>query len=316
MIREKYKHLKDRFGLFAWEERIRVETEVIPNKKFRTFTHNILHFHFFIRLALKILGFYKSANQNYKDIKVFSNVVKIPNLPNSFDGYKILQLTDLHVDLEAGSMIQALRKIIPSLNYDLCVLTGDYRNGVKEDNSLCIMEMQEIIKLIKKPIFGTLGNHDSIQMVDELEKIGLPLLLNESQAVKKAGDSIQIIGIDDPEFFKSDDLEKAFHEVDDSTFNILLSHSPCSYDRAIKYPVNLMLCGHTHGGQVCFFDGSPILTSSSTPRIFCQGAWQFKKMMGYTSRGTGACKIPIRINCPAEVTIHKLVKGGKEWKEN
>lgn len=308
LIREGCQDLRDRMGYFSWDERVRMECDILPKKRFRNLTHNALKFHHFLTFGLKCLGLYHKGNEHFKDIQVVQNCFVISKLPESFNGFRILQLTDLHVDLEPGVMLDVLSKILPDLEYDLCVMTGDFRNGEKIDNQICYQEMEAICKLIKTPIYSVLGNHDSICMVKSLENIGMQFLLNESAPLRRGQDVIYLVGIDDPEFFKSDDLEKACSGLSDHTVNLLLSHGPVCAKRAADYPIDLMLSGHTHGGQICLPGGVPVLTSSQSDSMFVQGAWRYKRVQGYTSRGTGACKIPFRLNCPAEVTIHTLSK--------
>lgn len=305
MNSEDYKHFQIRLGEEALRKRLYVESVIIP-KKFRNFTHNVLHLHEILEKLLKLLGMYEKGYQQYKDIQVTHNHLYLRNLPDSFIDKRILHLTDLHVDLVPGAMLDVLMKIIPNLDYDYCVLTGDYRNGEKKDNSEVIDEMTEIIKLIKSPILGILGNHDSIRMVEPLENAGLKLLLNESAQWSIGGERLDIIGIDDPEFFQSHDLEKACNGIAKDACALLLSHSPCIYREISTFPISGILSGHTHGGQICLPGGVPLITSSRAPRRFISGAWDAGGVSGYTSRGTGACKLPIRLNCPPEVAIHVL----------
>ena len=70
-----------------------------------------------------------------------------------------------------------------------------------------------------------------------------------------------------------------------------------------------MLCGHTHGGQICLPGGVPVMTNADCPRKYCVGAWRYHGMHGYTSRGTGVSMVDVRLNCPPEVTLHRLRRG-------
>jgi hypothetical protein len=88
--------------------------------------------------------------------------------------------------------------------------------------------------------------------------------------------------------------------------SILLSHTPEAYRRAAHAEYNLMLCGHTHGGQICLPGGLPVLTDTASPRRFARGAWCYHGMIGYTSAGAGTSIVDVRLNCPPEVTLHRL----------
>jgi len=68
-----------------------------------------------------------------------------------------------------------------------------------------------------------------------------------------------------------------------------------------------MLCGHTHGGQICLPGGVPLLTDADCPRALARGAWKYHNLIGYTSVGAGSCIVDVRLNCPPEVTLHRLV---------
>ena len=88
--------------------------------------------------------------------------------------------------------------------------------------------------------------------------------------------------------------------------SILLSHTPEAYRHAAHADFDLMLCGHTHGGQICLPGGRPLLTDASSPRRFARGAWRYHAMTGYTATGSGTSLVDVRLNCPPEVTLHTL----------
>ena len=88
--------------------------------------------------------------------------------------------------------------------------------------------------------------------------------------------------------------------------SILLSHTPETYRQAADAGFNVMLCGHTHGGQICLPGGIPVLTLADSPRALARGPWRYREMVGYTSAGTGTSIVDVRLNCPPEVTLHRL----------
>jgi hypothetical protein len=159
---------------------------------------------------------------------------------------------------------------------------------------------------IKKPAYAILGNHDSIRMVPMMEAMDIRVLLNESIAIQKQGSAIYLAGIDDPHYFRADNLEKASEDIPLDATSILLSHSPEMYRNACHAGFNVMLSGHTHGGQICLPGGIPLMCNVSSPRRFCRGAWRHNQLQGYTSVGSGASVVDVRLNCPPEITLHDL----------
>ncbi|HSD96826.1 MAG TPA: hypothetical protein VLB06_06745, partial [Sulfuricaulis sp.] len=87
---------------------------------------------------------------------------------------------------------------------------------------------------------------------------------------------------------------------------ILLSHTPEAYRNAAHAGFRLMLCGHTHGGQICLPGGIPIITDADCPRALVAGPWMYHGLIGYTSVGAGASIVDVRLNCPPEITLHRL----------
>lgn len=159
---------------------------------------------------------------------------------------------------------------------------------------------------IKKPIYGVLGNHDTIRMIPELEEIGIRMLLNECEMIERGNQRIHMAGIDDAHFYRADNIEKAASGIPSDEFSILLSHTPEIYRQAAHADFNLLLSGHTHGGQICLPGRIPITLDLVLPRHMGSGAWRYHGMIGYTSVGAGSSIVPVRFNCPPEITLHHL----------
>ena len=259
----------------------------------------------FIRLCLKISGLWGRAHRNYFDIQVVRNEVVLPRLPAAFDGFTILQLTDLHADLHPD-FPAAVARVIAPLKYDYMAVTGDFRTCTFGDHSGATRASIEILKDVRVPRVATLGNHDSLQKVPQLEAAGVQFLLNEHQVVRRGEAVLYLIGIDDPNFYRSHNFERALAGVPAAACKVLLSHSPQTYREADRYGCDLLIAGHTHGGQICLPGGRVLMHDRSAPRRVLCGAWREGKLQGYTSRGTGASGLPARLNCPAEVTLHVL----------
>ncbi|MFO1126766.1 MAG: metallophosphoesterase, partial [Methylocystis sp.] len=138
------------------------------------------------------------------------------------------------------------------------------------------------------------------------ERMGVAMLLNERVVLKRGADVIYIAGIDDAHFYRVDNIEKAADGIPDDAFSILLSHTPEIYRQAAHAGFDLLLSGHTHGGQICLPGSIPITLDSNLPRAFGSGAWKYQNMAGYTSVGAGSCIVPVRFNCPPEITLHRM----------
>jgi predicted MPP superfamily phosphohydrolase len=138
---------------------------------------------------------------------------------------------------------------------------------------------------------------------------GICMLFNECRPIVRDGQRIFLAGVDDPHFYRADDIEKAASQIPSDAFSILLAHTPEVYNRAMSARFDLLLCGHTHGGQLCLPGGIPIKLESALPRFMGAGSWRHGRMVGYTSVGAGTSLLPVRLNCPPEVTLHTLREG-------
>jgi len=136
--------------------------------------------------------------------------------------------------------------------------------------------------------------------------MGIHVLLNESVALERDGAAIHLAGIDDAHYYQVDNIEKAAHDIPSEAISILLSHTPEAYRHAAHAGFRLMLCGHTHGGQICLPGGIPVITDADCPRALAAGPWKYHDLVGYTSVGAGASIVDVRLNCPPEITLHRL----------
>jgi uncharacterized protein len=270
--------------------------------------------YFFYRLILgwffKGVGLYHRGKHNCLDIRVESHEMTFADLPPAFDGFRILLLTDLHLDGLDG-LTEAAASRLRDIQADLCLIGGDIRMEVYGPMAPALRQLKCLMGGIDVPhgVFGVLGNHDCIEMVPDLEDAGLVMLINDSQAIEINGEQIWLVGIDDPHYYKVHDLQAAFQEVPAGSFAILLAHSSEAYVEAADRNVRLYLCGHTHGGQICTPAGRPLFTHCRAPRRLVTGTWLFSGMQGYTSRGLGPSGVPLRFNCPGEITLITLKRG-------
>jgi predicted MPP superfamily phosphohydrolase len=202
--------------------------------------------------------------------------------------------------------MQRLIELVSDVRYDLCVLTGDYRGKNYGPFEATLDGVARVRAHLMGPVYGVLGDHDTIQMVPGLEAMGIRMLLNESEVIVRGDQQIYLAGIDDAHCFKVDNLEKAALQIPSGKFSILLSHTPEIYRQAADADFDLLLSGHTHGGQICLPGSIPVILDAVLPRRMGAGAWQYHDMIGYTSVGAGSSVVPVRLNCPPEITLHCL----------
>ena len=266
---------------------------------------NLTPSHAVIRAVLVAMGLYWRGASNAAKVEIRRHRVHSPDLPASFDGFTILQLSDLHVDMSQAAM-ERMIPLLGGIHYDLCVLTGDYRAKTYGPYEATLAGMAKVRAALKGTIYGVLGNHDTICLVPGLEEMGIQLLLNESATIVRGGDRIHLAGIDDAHFYRVDNIEKAAAGIPHDEYSILISHTPEIYRQAAHADFNLLLSGHTHGGQICLPGGIPITLDSVLPRSMGSGPWKHHDMIGYTSVGAGSSILPVRFNCPPEITLHHL----------
>jgi hypothetical protein len=258
---------------------------------------------FLIRAALIASGLYRRGLRNAACVEVRHNHITSYRLPKSFSGFRLLHLSDLHADL-SHEAIRRVTSLVGLLQYDVCVFTGDFRGKKFGPFDEALEVLGPITRALSGPLYGVLGNHDPVAMVPGLEALGIRMLLNECVAVERGGDRIHLAGIDDVHLYESGSIEQAAAGVPRENFSVLLSHTPEVYCEAERAGFDVMLSGHTHGGQICLPGGIPITLDAKLPRHMGKGAWRYGKLSGYTSVGAGSSVVPVRFNCPPEITLH------------
>jgi predicted MPP superfamily phosphohydrolase len=234
-----------------------------------------------------------------------------PDLPAAFDGYRILHLTDLHLDNIDGTA-EAIAERVLDLESDLCVITGDIRDNIHAPLGPLMDRLAHVVAAVRARdgLLGVLGNHDSASMVPPMEDLGIRMLLNETVGYGRGKDALFVTGVDDVHRFHTEDARAALESAPDG-FCIALVHSPEAADVAARRH-RLYLTGHTHGGQICLPGGRPFATGMKRHRDLARGLWRHGDMVGYTSRGLGACVLPFRSFCPGEVVSVTLRKGPED----
>ena len=261
----------------------------------------------FLTGFFKLTGLYSKGEQNALAVEMTSKTFSFPTLPAAFDQFTILLLTDLHLDGLQG-LTEELISHLKDIQVDLCLVGGDIRMHTYGPIAPSLRHLRRLLPHIQSQhgILGVLGNHDCIEMTPDFEEAGMIMLINDSWEIEHNGAQIQVVGVDDPHYYKMDNAEQAYRDVPDNAFTIFLAHSPEAYKEAARFQARLYLCGHTHGGQICLSNKLPIFTNSRAPRYTATGVWEYLGMTGYTSRGAGASSVPLRFNCPGEICLITL----------
>jgi uncharacterized protein len=263
------------------------------------------------------------------DYRVKRVTLKFPNLPASFDGFKMLQISDLHTG--SFTTTEPLKEAVAIINKqeaDLVFFTGDLVNNLASEVQPHIPALKEI--KAKTAVYSVLGNHDYADYVREWSsptaksenlvrlkqshaEMGWQLLMNENRIIEKDGESIAVLGVENwgskVGFPKYGRLEDAYRGTENTPFKVLLSHDPSHWDGEInqKYAdIDLTLSGHTHGMQ--FGVNIPGLKWSPVQYVYKQWSGLYKKGQQYlyVNTGLGFIGYPGRVGFLPEITVFEL----------
>jgi uncharacterized protein len=252
-------------------------------------------------------GFWEASQ-----IRILRKTIALPRLPRSFAGKKIAVLTDMHhgpfVSLR---FIREAVGLARSLRPDVFVLVGDFTQKGPESVEHLPMCLEVLAKL-RAPlgVFAVPGNHDKqldgVDFGECIKRTTLTDLTNQAQCLTLAGQNLWLAGIDDL-LCGQPDLELALEEVPDNEAVVLLSHNPDLAELMPDARVDLIVSGHTHGGQIYL----PGFGASWLPSMYGQkyiaGLVQGPASQVFISRGLGESGIPLRLNCPPEINLLTLV---------
>ncbi len=255
---------------------------------------------------LKLAGLYRLGERNALDIVLNRFEITFPDLPEAFDGYTLLQLSDLHLDSHSA-VTRRLIEAIDGLVVDAVVLTGDYRARISGPFEQIMPEFEAVLAAVRARdgMYGILGNHDTVDMVEPFERLGVTMLANQTTTLGRGADRIHLVGIDDVHYYCTDQATAALREAPPG-FKIALVHSPELVPQAASAGMSLYLAGHTHGGQICLPGGRPIIVHMAAPRRYAKGLWREGGMIGYTSTGAGTSGLPVRFNSRSEAALITL----------
>lgn len=256
--------------------------------------------------------------------KLVAMEVVLSRLPAAFDGFTIAQLSDFHYDDHFSVVpLRAAIEIVNKVHPDLVVLTGDFvtvpifhRRFHNAKRAASAAEPCAILLGQLQPHLGMvsiLGNHDvesdPPRIIETLNSHGLPVLRNRSIPIEHGGSRIWLCGLDSV-WEGNPDMDAALHGVPRDEMVVLLVHEPDFADEAAHYPVDLQLSGHSHGGQIWLPGiGAPWLPLFA--RKYPRGLHRIGPLTLYTNIGLGTIRLPIRLNCPPEVTLFTLRSGNR-----
>lgn len=240
-----------------------------------------------------------------KFIRVKEYTLKVNKLPKSFDGFTILHLSDLHSKWY-GNHQSGLLDIIKGLRYDIIAFTGDLDS--KDDPD--IEPGLALVKgLLDKPVYFVPGNHDwwtGYRFRQALINMGVVVLENKAERYSKLGENIWIVGVDDP-FMGRDNLDSALESVLNEMPKILLAHAPEIYSSAVKANIDVVLVGHTHGGQVRLpFIGAVVVPGQGLFPKLDYGLYNANNTQMIINAGLGESVLPIRVNIRPELVLITL----------
>jgi predicted MPP superfamily phosphohydrolase len=254
------------------------------------------------------------------NLQISQQRVHLVRLPKAFTGFRIAQLSDIHIGpFMPEDEIRKWVRITNELKPDLIALTGDF---VTWDPSTQRAVVKAVAGLhAPYGIFGCLGNHEAWSHTEDsitrmLRQVGIGILRRENVAVSTHGESFNLIGVDfetsrhmvpGSEKFVRRYLEGVESLVAADTVNILMSHNPDTFDRAAEMRIDLSLAGHTHGGQVALEFVSPEIAPCRLVTPYVSGWFQKPGGRLYVNRGIGTIGVPMRIGAPPEITVYELV---------
>ncbi|MFV0255080.1 MAG: metallophosphoesterase [Erysipelotrichaceae bacterium] len=239
-------------------------------------------------------------------------------LPTNFSGFKIVHISDFHNTDFGNNNNKDLVAMITGENPDIIVITGDMIDSRRTDIEISLAFAKEIQKIA--PVYYVNGNHESrIAEYDkfeaQLQEIGVIVLSNETQDLTINEQSIQIVGLNDPDFYNINDkeyvekqLELLINQSDKSKFTILLIHRPELFESYAEYGVDLSFSGHAHGGQIRlpFFGGIVAPDQGIFPK-YDGGIYQIDDSYMVLSRGLGNSLFPLRVNNNPELVVVELL---------
>ncbi|MFB0832505.1 metallophosphoesterase [Brevibacillus laterosporus] len=255
------------------------------------------------------------GNTAIQTTKININSEKIPE---SFDGFTIVQVSDLH-NAEFGNNQSTLLNAIKAVSPDFIAVTGDLIDSNHTDVAKAMEFINGAIEIA--PVYYVTGNHEArsdqyAKLKQQILEAGVIMLEDEGTTIKREGASIRLFGLNDPNFTATDDAYESVAMVDtklkarlskNNEYTILLSHRPELFDIYAENSIDLVLSGHAHGGQVRLpFIGGLVAPNQGFFPKYSEGVHEKEQTKMIVSRGLGNSIIPVRINNRPELVVITL----------
>lgn len=242
--------------------------------------------------------------------------IRLARWPARLNGFTVAMLSDFHYDpIFSVHPLRAAIPIVNDLYPDLIVLTGDFVSVplLRRDYEKAAAEADPCAAILKNlrakhGLWAVLGNHDDgtdpVRVTKALQENGITVLANQSSAIEQDGARFWLSGVKDVLSWMAD-LPMTLQGVPSEEATILLAHEPDFADHTRRYPVDLQLSGHSHGGQIRFPVVGPLYLPSLAKK-YVWGEYHVGNLTLYTNAGLGTVQVPARLNCPPEITLFTL----------
>jgi predicted MPP superfamily phosphohydrolase len=256
--------------------------------------------------ALQLTPLQALGIRNSLDLSLTELELAPKGLPAAFDGYRILHVSDSHLDV-LPAIADVAARMLDGLEVDLLALTGDIHGLARHPLRQSVEPLARALQgvRVRERRLAVLGNHDPVEMVEALQPLGFETLVNRTVTLRRGGATVHVTGLDDVHDFYSPAARRALDAPQDG-FRVALVHSPEMADHAAAAGCGLYLSGHTHGGQICLPSGRPVFTQLVRCRHGASGVWRQGDMVGYTSPGLGVSPPMVRFNCRGGATLITL----------
>jgi predicted MPP superfamily phosphohydrolase len=259
-------------------------------------------------LALNLTHVARAALTEPYMLTIEHERIGLRRLPQAFESFRIVQLSDIHHGpFSDKTQIERAVETANRLKPDIIALTGDYISKERHYAASCAEMLGKLEA--RYGVFAVLGNHDhwtdAALITDLFRAEGITVLINEGMRFELNGSAFWLAGVDDT-MVGLEDISLALAGSRDDEMKLLLAHNPIVLRRAARADVDLVLSGHTHGGQVAL--RSEPSASGGRRRRFLKGLGRFGNTQIYVNRGLGTVVLPIRYGCPPEVSLLELRK--------
>ena len=266
-------------------------------------------------ILLFLISLYLYYENNY--LQVSNYTIESNKIPKIFDGFKVVQISDFH-NTKSKKLTNDLVEEIENSKPDIIVLTGDLIDSYKLNINTAISFVKKITSIA--PVYYVTGNHEARiesyeEFKDKLEENKVIILDGKLEIIKKENSEINLIGIDDPSFnfntYRDDStiIQDSLIPIqyDKNKFSILLSHRPELIETYAKNNFDLVLSGHTHGGQIRIpFIGGLIAPNQGLFPKYTSGVYEIDDTKMIVSRGIGNSILPFRVNNRPELVVIEL----------